>query len=219
MSTNANGAKNSAKKIRALIERTSKNSSTIMSDLESILIQAGVHRELYGDAGLLAEALTATKAILPASKKDAANHAMAWSAHVSGHTFFTRAGAVKAGKSTGDSHPVEGSISPFEFDTPELAILREEKKIKAEERAAKRKADTEEKARELASLKANARPFADLVKSATDSQLVEWLVAIQTEQAKRAESIAAHDKHAADRKAADNRSKNLRNQTAALAVA
>jgi hypothetical protein len=185
MSSKPSAAAQSAAKIRHILASVSKDKAKLMARLEAALLSAAVHRELYGDAGLLAEVLTVFKATLPAKQKHMADHAQAWATHVSGHTFFVRDGSVKAGKQTADAHQLQGEQKPFEFTTPELEAGKLVKSEKAKERAEKAKEAKEAHEKEFAELKANARPMADIISAATVDELVHWGLLIEAELMKR----------------------------------
>lgn len=185
MSNKKSAAELSAAKIRSILTGVRKDQTKILNHLESALLSAAVHRELYGDAGLLAEVLTVFKATLPAKQKALADHAQAWASHVSGHTFFARDGIIKAGKQTADAHPLQGEQKPFEFSTPELEAAKLVKSEKAKERAEKAKEAKEAHEKEFAELKANARPMADIIAAASVDELVHWGLLIEAELMKR----------------------------------
>jgi hypothetical protein len=185
MSSKHSAAAQSAAKIRTILASVRKDQTKILNHVESALLSAGVHRELYGDAGLLAEVLTVLKATLPAQQKALADHAQAWATHVSGHTFFARDGLIKAGKQSGDAHLIDGEQKPFEFTTPELEAAKRIKSEKAKERAEKAKESKEAHEKEFAELKANVRPLADIIAAASVEELVHWGLLIETELMKR----------------------------------
>jgi hypothetical protein len=185
MSSKSSAAAQSAAKIRHLLTSVNKDKAKLITRLESALLSAAVHRELYGDAGLLAEVLTVLKATLPAQQKVMAGHAQAWASHVSGHTFFVRDGVIKAGKQAGDAHLIQDEQKPFEFTTPELEAAQHVKSEKAKERAEKAKEAKEAHEKEFAELKASARPMADIIAGASVDELVHWGLLIEAELMKR----------------------------------
>jgi hypothetical protein len=189
MSNKKSAAELSAAKIRSILAGVRKDQTKIMTHLDSALLSAAVHRELYGDAGLLAEVLTVIKATLPAKQKAMADHAQAWAIHVSGHTFFVRDAVIKAGKQTGDAQPIHGEQKPFEFTTPELEAAKFVKSEKAKERAEKAKEAKEAHEKEFAELKASARPMADIIAAASVDELVHWGLLIEAELMKRQPAI------------------------------
>jgi hypothetical protein len=185
MSSKSSAAAQSAGKIRAILASVRKDQTKILTHLEAALLSAATHRQLYGDASLLAEVLSTIKVVLPAKQKALADHAQAWATHVSGHTFFARDGIIKAGKQSSDAHPIEGEQRPFEFTTPELEAAKLIKSEKAKERAEKAKEAKEEREREFAELKANARPMAEIIAAASLDELRQWAGLIEAELLKR----------------------------------
>jgi hypothetical protein len=185
MSNKKSAAELSAAKIRSILAGVRKDHTKIIAHLEAALLSAAVHRELYGDAGLLAEVLTMIKATLPAKQKQMGDHAQAWATYVSGHAFFARVGIIKAGKQTADAHPLQGEQKPFEFTTPELESAKLVKSEKAKERAERAKESKEAHEKEFAELKANARPMAELIAAASLDDLRQWGALIEAELRKR----------------------------------
>jgi hypothetical protein len=185
MSSKPSAAAQSAAKIRHILASVSKDKVKLLARLESALLSAAVHRELYGDAGLLAEVLTTIKATLPAKQKSMADHAHAWATHVSGHVFFARDGVIKAGKQTGDPVLIDGEQKPFEFTTPDLEAAKLVKSEKTKARAERAKESKEAHEKEFAELKAAARPMTEIIAGASLDELRQWAALIEAELHKR----------------------------------